>query len=260
MKKNYTQINAQTVDRWVEEGWEWGKPITHEAFVKAKQGRWQVVLTPQIPVEPSWFVPYLQKGRLEGVDILGLASGGGQQMPVFAALGAKVTVLDYSQKQLDQEALVAHREGYDIQMVRGDMTKRLPFEGESFDIIFHPVSNCYIEKVDPLWRECYRLLRPGGLLLAGMDTGLNYLFYEEEGEKELKGKHPLPYNPLQNEALLRRDIAKGEGVQFSHSLEEQIGGQLKAGFRLTHLLEDRDRTGLVKDYVPQYLLTRSVKE
>ena len=27
---NYQDINAVTIDRWVEEGWEWGIPISHE--------------------------------------------------------------------------------------------------------------------------------------------------------------------------------------------------------------------------------------
>jgi AcrR family transcriptional regulator len=71
-----------------------------------------------------------------------LASGGGQQMPVFAALGAFCTVLDYSPLQLESERVVAEREGYDIKIIRGDMTKRLPFEDNEFDIVFHPVSNC----------------------------------------------------------------------------------------------------------------------
>lgn len=70
--------------------------------------------------------------------MLGLASGGGQQMPVFAALGAQCTVLDYSQRQLESERLVAAREGYDITIVRADMTKRLPFDENSFDLIFTP--------------------------------------------------------------------------------------------------------------------------
>ena len=74
-------------------------------------------------------------------------------------------------KQLESERMVAEREGYSIQIVRGDMTKPLPFPDGQFDVIFHPVSNCYIEDVYQVWRECYRILKPGGILLAGMDNG-----------------------------------------------------------------------------------------
>ena len=92
---SYTDINAETIDRWIKDGWEWGVPISHEEFLNAKNGEWQVLLTPTRPVPKEWFPP------LNGCKILGLASCGGQQMPVFTALGADCTVLDYSDKQIE---------------------------------------------------------------------------------------------------------------------------------------------------------------
>ena len=165
----YTDINAQAVDQWVAGGWEWGTPIDHETYVRAQQGDWQVLLTPTKPVPRSWF------GELRGARVLGLASGGGQQMPVFAAAGAACTLLDYSKAQLASDAMVAQREGYAIELVRADMTQTFPFEDETFDLIFHPVSNCYVEDVFHVWRECFRVLKPGGILLAGLDNGLTIL-------------------------------------------------------------------------------------
>ena len=84
---DYQDINAQTIDRWIREGWEWGKPISHEVYEKAVNGEWDVYLTPTKTVPHEWF------GSLKGKKILGLASGGGQQMPIFSALGANCTVL-----------------------------------------------------------------------------------------------------------------------------------------------------------------------
>ena len=140
----YTDINSKTIDRWIEKGWEWGIPISHEQFTAAQGGEWHMLLTPVKPVPKGWYP------ALPGAKVLGLAAGGGQQMPIFAALGASCTVLDYSQHQIESERMVAEREGYEIQAIRADMTKPLPFEEESFDLIFHPVSNCYIEDVMPL--------------------------------------------------------------------------------------------------------------
>lgn len=80
--EDYTSINSRFVDAWVEGGWEWGLPIDHEAFIKAKEGDWSVVLTPTLPVPRAWF------SDLEGKRVLGLASGGGQQIPIFSAGGA----------------------------------------------------------------------------------------------------------------------------------------------------------------------------
>lgn len=250
-EKDYTKENAKTIDQWVEEGWIWGIPISHEVYEKAVKGEWEMVLTPTKSVPKSWF-PELKDKR-----ILGLASGGGQQMPIFAALGGICTVLDYSDRQLASEEMVAKREGYDIEIVKADMTKTFPFEDETFDLIFHSVSNCYVEEVLPVWKECYRVLKKGGILLAGVDNGINYIF----DDTETCIVHGLPYNPLKDRALYEEAIQRGDGIQFSHTVEEQIGGLLRAGFRLTHLLEDTNGEGNLHEHgIPTFLAVRAEKE
>ena len=247
---NYQDVNARTIDRWIEAGWEWGTPISHEIYQAAQRGDWDVLLTPTKAVPHAWF------GELKGKRVLGLASGGGQQMPIFAALGADCTVLDYSERQLESERMVSQREGYDIRILRADMSKPLPFEDGEFDLIFHPVSNCYVREVRPIWRECFRVLRSGGALLAGLDNGMNYIF--DDDERMLVNS--LPFDPLTNPAQMAQLEATDSGVQFSHTLEEQIGGQLEAGFVLTGLYEDTNGEGRLHDFhVPTYVATRAIK-
>lgn len=248
--KKYQDINSKMIDQWVDEGWEWSIPISHETFLDAKKGIWDVVLTPNKTVPKSWF------GDLKGKKVLGLASGGGQQMPIFAALGAEVTCLDYSSRQLDQEALVAKKEGYEIRLIKADMTERLPFEDQSFDLIFHPVSNVYIEDVLPVFKECYRILKKGGILLSGLDNGLNFAFDDEDG----KILFDLPFNPLKDEEQYDYMVKNNYGIQFSHTVTEQIGGQIKAGFKLLDLYEDTNNSGLLKDNnIPTFLATKVEK-
>ena len=250
MSESYQDVNAKTIDRWVENDWEWGRPITHEQFLAAKAGDWSIVLTPTRPVPADWFPD------LKGLKLLGLACGGGQQMPLFAAAGAKCTVLDYSERQLESERMVSQREGYEIDIVRADMSKALPFADESFDVIVHPVSNSYIREVEPLWRECFRILKPGGVLLAGLDNGINYLFDDEETMLT----HSLPFDPVSDPALLEELQKTDSGVQFSHTFEEQVGGQLKAGLVLTHLFEDFNGEGRLHEMnIPTFVATRAVK-
>ncbi len=247
---DYQDINAKTIDRWIEEGWEWGKPISHKVYVAATQGIWGVKLTPTKMVPHEWF------GDLKGKKVLGLASGGGQQMPIFTALGAECTVMDYSSKQVETERMVAEREGYNINAIRGDMTKPLPFEDETFDLIFHPVSNCYVKEVRPIWKECFRVLKPGGYLIAGVDHYINYIVDEEEREIV----NSLPFDPLTNEEQRKQLEREDAGMQFSHSLEEQIAGQLEAGFTLLDLYEDTNGEGRLHELnIPTFLAMRSVK-
>lgn len=224
----YQELNAEIINKWCQEGWEWGQPITHEIYENAKKGLWGVYLTPT---------------KL-------------QQMPVFTALGAACTVLDYSGEQCRSEKMVAEREGYSIEIIQEDMSKKLPFDDESFDIIFHPVSNCYVEKVDTIFKECYRVLKKGGIFLGGYDLGINYVFDDEEKEMI----YTLPFNPLKNPQHYQDSIKNDWGIAFSHTLEEQIGGQLKAGFTLTDLYEDTNSSGrLYERKVPSFIATRCIK-
>lgn len=250
---DYTKINSLTWDVWSENGCEWAIPVSHEEYINITADNWGVYLTPCITVPHDWF------GEMKGKILLGLASGGGQQMPVFSKLGAVCTIFDYSDRQLAAEKMVAEREGYEIEIVKGDMTKRLPFDDETFDIIFHPVSNCYVEDVQHIWNECMRVLKKGGRLLAGFDNGVNFLF---EDDDPLRVVNKLPFNPLKMPKERFEAMAENyESIQFSHTMEEQIGGQLKAGFILKELYEDRDRPGgaRIREFAPQYAATLAVK-
>lgn len=236
-EQSYQDINAATIDSWVAEGWEWGTAIDHETYERATHGDWKLLLTPTIPVPRTWFPP------LEGAEILGLASGGGQQMPILTAAGAHCTVLDYSPSQLESERMVAEREGYDITIVRADMTKPLPFPDSSFDLVFNPVSLCYVREVEPIWREVARVLRPGGMLLTGLDTGLNYVVDVDE-ERIVRG---LPYDPIADSELMASIDVEDEGVQFSHTLDDLLGGLLHTGFCIDDLYEDVNGEGRLSE-------------
>lgn len=251
MKKDFVKINEEAINSWCKEGWEWGKPIDHQTYVNATKGDWDVLLTPNIFVPKSWFLPF------KGLRILGLASGGGQQMPIFAALGAKVTVFDLSDEMLKSEKLVQQREKYDITIVKGDMTKTLPFNDESFDLIFHPVSNIYVKDVYHVFNECSRVLKKGGLLLSGLDTGVNFIV--DETEKQIV--HKLPFDPTLNQDQYDFMIRNDFGLQFSHTIEDQIKGQLLAGFELLDIFEDTNNEGrLFELNIGCYVATKSRKK
>jgi SAM-dependent methyltransferase len=246
----YQDINAYIFDRWAEEGWQSSRPLNHQNYQNAVLGNWQIRLTPGRYVPRDWFPP------LQGLQVLGLASGGGQQMPVFAAQGAVCTVLDYSEKQLENDRLVAQREHYEIRAIRADMSQPLPFEDESFDLIFHPLSNCYIRDVEQVWQECWRILKPGGILMSGLDNGINFIFGEDQQTVEFR----LPFDPLWNPEQMDYLEAHDLGIQFSHPIEEQIGGQLRAGFILKDIYEDTNGSGFLHEHgVPTFWATLSQK-
>jgi SAM-dependent methyltransferase len=249
--------NRRAWDRQVGLGNEWTRPVGPEVIEEARQGRWSVLLTEQKPVPREWF-----PAEMRGLQVLCLASGGGQQGPTFAAAGALVTVLDNSPVQLAQDRAVAEREGLDLQTFEGDMADLSRFADGSFDLVFHPVSNCFASSVRPAWREAFRVLRCGGLLLAGFNNPAIYIFdLQDERQELLEVKYKLPYSDVESlsEGERARLLASGQPLEFSHTLEDQIGGQFDAGFQLTALYEDRHRGLRVAEFMPTYVATRAVK-
>jgi len=194
--------------------------------------------------------------------VLCLASGGGQQGPILAAAGAQVTVYDNSVRQLEQDRMVAEREQLEISIVQGDMADLSAFRDETFDLIIHPVSNCFAPDVRPVWWESYRVLRPDGALLAGLNNGFAYIFDLELYKKgTLKVRHALPYSDLADLTPdeCARILSADDPVEFGHRLDDQIGGQIAAGFVITGFYEDSDPDSLLSRYVPEYVATRAVK-
>ena len=229
--------NRAAWDRQVALGNEWTVPVSAGVTAAARRGEWSVVLTPRKPVPRAWF------GDLTGQRLLALASGGGQQAPIFAAAGAVVSVLDNSPAQLAQDRCVAERDGLVLDLQCGEMTDLSRFADESFDLVFHPCANAFIPAVRPMWRECFRVLRRGGRLLAGFTQPVVYLFDPDEMDRggDLVVRHAIPYadpKSLSPEQLHRR-LAAGDTMEFGHALEDQIGGQLEAGFVLHAFFEDR---------------------
>jgi SAM-dependent methyltransferase len=257
VKNDIRRYNRAAWDREAERGSLWTTPVEPEVIERARRGEWQIILTPTRFTPPSWFPP------IEGLDVLCLASGGGQQGPVLAAAGANVTVLDNSPRQLESDRFVARRDRLEIETVEGDMADLSMFPSESFDLIVHPCSNLFIPDVLPVWREAYRVLRPGGSLLAGFLNPIQFLFDQERDAKkgELAVRFPIPYATMSSltEEEAREHIERGDALEFGHTLEDLIGGQIDAGFLIAGFYEDRWPEENISEFIATFMATRAVK-
>ncbi|QDE84053.1 class I SAM-dependent methyltransferase [Myxococcus xanthus] len=249
--------NREAWDRQVATGNKWTLPVSPEVIAAARKGEWSIVLTPAKPVPREWF------GDVKGKDILCLAGSGGQQAPVLAAAGARVSVLDNSPAQLGQDRMVAEREGLELRLVEGDMRDLSAFEDASFDLIFHPCSNGFVDAVRPVWREAARVLRPGGVLLSGFTNPVNYLFdlsLEKQGIFTLKYRMPYSDFTSLSDEERRRFTDAGEPLCVGHSLEDQLGGQADAGLAIIGLFEDSfGPEDALSQYYNGFIATRAMK-
>jgi SAM-dependent methyltransferase len=250
--------NRDAWNRQVAAGNRWTIPVGPEDVARARAGDVSIVLTPTRPVPQDWL------GDLRGRRVLALASGGGQQGPILAAAGARVTVLDASPAQLAQDRLVAAREGLELETVEGDMAELATLGDATFDLVVNPVSTVFVPDVRKVWREVARVLRPGGALLAGVANPVLFALDAARMDRgELVLAHAIPFSDLtatSPEERARR-VAAGQPLEFGHSLEHLVGGQLEAGLLLTGLYEDGWGGAEPLDRIlPAFLATRAVRQ
>lgn len=237
----------------------WCCPVDDSALEEARRGQLKVVLTPNKPVPRDWL------GALPHRDVLCLASGGGQQAPLLAAAGARVVSFDASDVQLSKDAALARRHGLDLRCEQGDMANLSRFADGSFDLIFNPSSVTYVPRVEPVWRECHRVLRHGGHLLSGFLSPLFHLLDHDAVavEDRLRVKHRLPYSDTDHlhHGPVKARLEAGGACEFGHCLESLIGGQLHAGFLLMDLYEDwwSDDATPLNHFSPTSIATRALK-
>lgn len=249
--------NKKAWNRQVDQKNPWTVPVTSEQVQAARRGEWSVVLTPEKVVPAHWFPP------MKGLKLLALASGGGQQAPLFAAAGAEVTLFDNSPKQLEQDRLVAQRDGLEIKTFEGDMANLSIFPDDSFDFIFHPCSNMFVPDVKPVWKEASRVLKKGGVLVSGFSNPVVFtpdVELEKQGIIQMKYKIPFSDAASFTAEEHARYFGPDEPYCFGHTLQDLIGGQIEAGFAITGFYEDT-WTGVapIYQFLPCFIATRAVK-
>lgn len=257
--KDFIIHNQKAWDNQAKANVAWSQPVSSEQVENAKKGIWELYILPT-PIDKDWI------GDIKGKKVLCLASAGGQQGPILAALGAEVVVYDLSEEQLNKDQMVAQRDDLNLRIVQGDMCDLSSFEDAYFDLIVHPISNLYVDDVNKVWKECHRVLKVGGKLISSF---YNPIVFVEDRNAELKEKglirprFTIPYADrvdLTPEELQQK-MDRGEALVFGHSLKDLIGGQTRAGFAITAYDEawQPHPRFTIDPFIPTFIGTQSVK-
>lgn len=93
---------------------------------------------------------------------------------------------------------MAAREGLAIRTVLDDMRDLGALADASFDVVVNPVSNVFCPDLAPVWREAFRVLRPGGTLMTGFMNPDIFIFDVAalDERDEFVVRHRIPYSTL----------------------------------------------------------------
>jgi SAM-dependent methyltransferase len=198
---------------------------------------------------------------LAGLEVLCLAAGGGKHGPLYAAAGARVTVLDLSAAMLELDRQVARERGIALELVQGSIDSLDMFGPARFDLVVHPVSTCYVADVEPVFRSVARVTRAGGVYVSQHKSPVSLQASLEpnaagryELRHELARREPLPPEPPGR-------LREAGTQEFIHSLTAILGGICRAGFAIedVHEPEHADPTAAVGSFghrsasLPPYL-------
>ena len=232
---------ARNIDRLVEENVDWAQAATPEQLSAAREGHLTLLFGERDAVPPQWL------GDLQGKRVLCLAGAGGMQGPMFACAGAQVTVLDLSSRMLALDRAVAKREGLSLRIEQGNMMDLSRFPDASFDLVFNPPSLFYVPEVNPVFREVARVLRPGGAFIMASANPIAYVCDWDADAQCYKAVNRMPYCACEH-------TGQGEWIEYGHTMESYLAGQLEAGLVITGYMERQ-----MEDITELYFVTRSEK-
>lgn len=183
-------------------------------------------------------------GSVKGKKVLCLASGGGLQSALLAAAGALVTVVDLSVEMLLRDREVAAKHGFQILTVQASMEDLSMLPANTFEIILHPVSTCYVPDVGPVFAEVARIAREGALYISQhkqpaslqaetLNTGRGYLVVEPADRTG-----PLP-------PVLPCMHRESDAIEYLHRWQDIIGKMCRAGFIIEDLVEPRSGANIL---------------
>ncbi len=211
----------------------WDQLVSDPRFVNPGQ------LPPDRTAALSAIDPWLQAEQLDGKAVLCLCGGGGTHGPLFAIAGAQVTVVDFSEAQLAIDREIARQCHLDLRLVCTSADQLDPLGSAEFDIVVQPVSSSYLPRIDRLYHEVARILKPGGLYVVQhkqpyslvASTLPQHDFYAllepiREGQP-LPDRHDEPNSPRHEQGT----------VEYVHTLDSLIGELCRAGFIIEDLSE-----------------------
>ncbi len=178
-----------------------------------------------VPESLAGMTPYNILVDVEGKDILCLSAGGGQQSAAFGLLGARVTVVDLAQGQLEGDRKAAAHYGYEITTIHSDMRDLSRLDDESFDMVYG-TTICYVPDARQVYSEVARVLRQGGVFRVDFgQPAVHCMAWDGKGYRVTR--------PYCENTIRREDGA----IEFRHYMDDIFNGLIDVGLSIRQVVD-----------------------
>lgn len=166
-----------------------------------------------------------------GKEVLELCCGGGQSAVYLALRGARVTGVDFSEKQLEYARAFASSRGVRIRFEEGEVRDLSAFPSDSFDIVFSAFAFGFVEDIEATFQEAFRVLRRGGQFAFSWASPLYVGVTPDTGGALRVVRSYFDRSPIVS------DEPGGREVDFHRTYGDWLGALVRAGFVVTDILE-----------------------
>jgi 2-polyprenyl-3-methyl-5-hydroxy-6-metoxy-1,4-benzoquinol methylase len=187
-------------------------------------------------------------GDLRGRQVLDAGCGEGHNTRILARRGARMTGVDISGRMIELAREEEQRESLGISYTQTSYTDLGMFAGASFDTVVSFMALMDGPAFDLAMRECFRVLRPGGMLAFS----IMHPCFSTKGAKWLRDEQGVKvmwmvrdyFNPASWVERWRFTDAAPEAPEFSvprfdRTLSEYVNDIIAAGFEVKKLAEPR---------------------
>lgn len=185
--------------------------------------------TNEVPYYLQVMYPLKILSDIQNKKVLCLGAGGGQQSVVFALLGAKVTVADISERQLEMDKKAAEHYGYHVELIHADMRNLSAIADNSFDLVFG-TGMCYIDDVKHVYSEVNRILKLNGIFRVNFSNPATEFVDWDDWD----GKGYTITRAYKER--IRRNL--NGPIEFRHTLQAIFNGLINCGFCIRYVEED----------------------
>jgi hypothetical protein len=140
--------------------------------------------------------------------------------------------------EVDRE--VAAERGLEVRTIQTSMDDLSMFRAAEFEIVIHPVSTCYVPRIEPVYQQVARVMAAGGLYISQHKQPASLQLSIEPnstGRYELEESYYRGGEPLRD--IVGSRLREDGTLEYLHRWEELVGGLCRCGFVIEDLVEPK---------------------